>query len=105
MAIRRRLFIYNDSMGDEIRDAAAPDEPGCLIRSDGSVSAVSLVELLNRIISAPEGDLRCGGSGAVNRSGVKGSAACPNCGQVFQPPHVQDGPWRPWVFPKHNQPG
>lgn len=102
--MRKRWFIdYRFAYG-EIRDAAMSDEPGCSISSEGSVSAESLVYLLNQIIPAPAGDLHCGGSGEVIRSGVKGPAACPFCGQVFQPWDAQEGPWHAWPLPKHNQP-
>lgn len=100
--MRKRLFISSEF--PEIRDAAAPDAPGCWIDSDGKVSATSLVELLNRLLPPPVGPLYCGGSGSVNRSGVKGPAPCPACGQVLQPPDDQEGRWRPWAYPKHNQP-
>lgn len=102
--MRKRLIICDSFMGPEIRDAAAPDEPGVLIGRDGSVSATGLVSLLNRLLPAPAGDLRCGGSRWLNRSGVKGAATCPECGQTFAPTHAQDGPWRAWALPEHNQP-
>lgn len=102
--MRKRLFISSEFMGPEIRDAAAPDEPGCRIDSDGNVSATALIELLNRLLPAPAGPLYCGGSGLANRSGVKGPSPCPACGRIFEPPDAQEGRWRPWQYPKHNQP-
>lgn len=107
MSKRRRLIIVDGFMGKEIRDAAAPRDAAALvlIKRDNTIDATSVVFLLNTLIEPPRGlALRCDGSGSRNVSGIKGPGRCVACGQEFQPPDDQSGPWKPWKLPEHDQP-